>query len=110
MTKFRPCIDLHAGSVKQIVGGTLDHTTPSSLQTNHVSAHPAGHFASLYRKHNLTGGHVIMLGPGNEDAAREALAAWPGGLQVGGGIGEGNAREWIEAGAEQVCVVPRSLS
>lgn len=101
MTRFRPCIDLHAGQVKQIVGGTLDSTT-AELQTNHVSLHPAGHFARLYRDNGLTGAHVIMLGPGNDDAAREALAAWPGGLQVGGGITDRNAREWIDNGAEKV--------
>ena len=101
MTRFRPCIDLHAGQVKQIVGGTLDSKT-ASLQTNFVSPHPPAHFAHLYRNNDLTGAHVIMLGPGNRDASREALAAWPGGLQVGGGINDGNAREWIEAGAEKV--------
>lgn len=101
MTKFRPCIDLHAGQVKQIVGGTLDSST-DALQTNHVSLHPAGHFAALYRDHGLRGGHVIMLGPKNDEAATEALAAWPGGLQVGGGINDSNAREWVEKGAERV--------
>ncbi|RKL15482.1 1-(5-phosphoribosyl)-5-[(5-phosphoribosylamino)methylideneamino] imidazole-4-carboxamide isomerase [Fusarium oxysporum] len=81
MTKFRPCIDLHAGQVKQIVGGTLDSTS-SALQTNYVSQHPPAHFAQLYRDNDLTGAHVIMLGPGNEGPAKEALEAWPGGLQV----------------------------
>ncbi|KAK6851652.1 phosphoribosylformimino-5-aminoimidazole carboxamide ribotide isomerase [Apiospora arundinis] len=103
MTKFRPCIDLHAGQVKQIVGGTLDSST-DALQTNHVSLHPAGHFARLYRDHDLRGGHVIMLGPKNDEAATEALAAWPQGLQVGGGINDANAREWVEKGAERVIV------
>jgi hypothetical protein len=101
MTRFRPCIDLHAGSVKQIVGGTLT-TDVSALKTNFTSEHPAAYFAELYRKHDLRGGHVIMLGPGNDEAARSSLAAWPGGLQVGGGIKDGNAREWIERGAEKV--------
>jgi phosphoribosylformimino-5-aminoimidazole carboxamide ribotide isomerase len=101
MTRFRPCIDLHAGQVKQIVGGTLS-TTESELKTNYVSKHPAGYFAQLYRDANLSGAHVIMLGPGNEGAAREALAAWPGGLQIGGGISDRNAGDWIEAGAEKV--------
>ncbi|EAQ90988.1 phosphoribosylformimino-5-aminoimidazole carboxamide ribotide isomerase [Chaetomium globosum CBS 148.51] len=103
MTRFRPCIDLHAGEVKQIVGGTLDSKT-SSLQTNFVSPHPPAHFAKLYRDNALTGAHVIMLGPGNRDAAREALAAWPGALQVGGGINDTNAKEWIDAGAEKVII------
>ncbi|KAJ4304383.1 Enzyme that catalyzes the fourth step in the histidine pathway [Collariella sp. IMI 366227] len=103
MTRFRPCIDLHAGQVKQIVGGTLDSKT-SSLQTNFVSPHPPAHFSRLYRDNELTGAHVIMLGPGNKDAAREALAAWPGKLQVGGGINDTNAKEWIDAGAEKVII------
>lgn len=102
MTIFRPCIDLHSGQVKQIVGGTLDDKTPGSLKTNFVSPHPPAHFAALYRDNDLRGAHVIMLGPGNADAAREALAAWPGGLQVGGGINDTNAAEWIAAGADKV--------
>lgn len=101
MTKFRPCIDLHAGSVKQIVGGTLS-TDNAGLKTNFTSEHPSAYFAELYRKNDLRGGHVIMLGPGNDDAARESLAAWPGGLQVGGGIKDTNAKQWIDAGAERV--------
>lgn len=103
MTRFRPCIDLHAGSVKQIVGGTLT-TDVAGLKTNFTSEHPAAYFAELYKKHNLGGGHVIMLGPGNDVAAQEALAAWPSGLQVGGGIKDSNAKEWIDAGAERVCL------
>lgn len=103
MTKFRPCIDLHAGQVKQIVGGTLTDRD-AELKTNHVSAHPASYFADLYRQHNLLGAHVIMLGPNNDAAAKEALAAWPGHLQVGGGISDKNAKDWIEAGAAQVII------
>ncbi|KAH7354472.1 hypothetical protein B0T11DRAFT_288707 [Plectosphaerella cucumerina] len=103
MTRFRPCIDLHAGQVKQIVGGTLDSTT-TELKTNFVSPHPPAHFAKLYRDNELTGAHVIMLGPGNDTAARESLAAWPGGLQVGGGINDTNAKYWIEAGADKVII------
>ena len=101
MTKFRPCIDLHAGAVKQIVGGTLT-TTDSDLRTNFTSEHGAAFYAELYKKHDLRGGHVIMLGPGNDQASKEALAAWPGGLQVGGGIKDTNAQYWIDAGAEKV--------
>lgn len=101
MTKFRPCIDLHAGAVKQIVGGTLT-TTSADLQTNFTSEHGAAFYADLYKKHDLRGGHVIMLGPGNDQASKEALAAWPGGLQVGGGIKDANAQFWIDAGAEKV--------
>ena len=102
MTKFRPCIDLHSGQVKQIVGGTLSEQA-SDLKTNYVSKHPAGYYGQLYKEHGCTGSHVIMLGPGNTAAAKEALQAWPAGLQVGGGINEGNAQEWIELGAEKVC-------
>ncbi|CAA9957944.1 Histidine biosynthesis [Pyrenophora teres f. maculata] len=104
MTRFRPCIDLHAGSVKQIVGGTLNTTTPDILQTNWTSSHPSAFYADLYKKHALTGAHVIMLGPGNDVAAQEALAAWPGGMQVGGGITDKNAAEWIARGAEKVII------
>ncbi|EHA52694.1 Histidine biosynthesis bifunctional protein hisB [Pyricularia oryzae] len=103
MTRFRPCIDLHAGQVKQIVGGTLDSTT-SELRTNFVSPHPPAHFARLYRDANLVGAHVIMLGPGNDVAAKESLAAWPGGLQVGGGITDKNAAEWIANGADKAII------
>ncbi|KAK0934877.1 Enzyme that catalyzes the fourth step in the histidine pathway [Friedmanniomyces endolithicus] len=103
MTRFRPCIDLHAGSVKQIVGGTLS-TNDAGLKTNFTSEHPAAYFAELYRKHDLKGGHVIMLGPNNDVAAREALAAWPRGLQVGGGINADNVKQWMDAGAERVII------
>ncbi len=103
MTRFRPCIDLHEGKVKQIVGGTLSDDT-AALQTNFESDHPAGYFAELYRTDSLPGGHVIKLGPGNDDAAREALAAYPGGFHLGGGINLVNAPAWLEAGASHVIV------
>ncbi len=77
-------------------------TLEADLKTNFVSKHSAGYYASLYREANALGAHVIMLGPGNEAAAREASAAWPGKLQVGGGITDMNAKEWIDAGAERV--------
>jgi phosphoribosylformimino-5-aminoimidazole carboxamide ribotide isomerase len=100
--RFRPCIDLHRGAVKQIVGGTLrDDASP---ETNFTAEHPAEWFAALYRGDNLTGGHVIQLGPGNVEAARAALAAWPGGLQIGGGITAENAVAWLDAGASHVIV------
>ena len=105
MTRFRPCIDLHSGQVKQIVGGTLT-SSATDLKTNHVSKHPAGYFAQLYKEHGLSGGHVIMLGPNNDEAAQDALKAWPQGLQVGGGINETNAIQWIQRGAEKVRHVP----
>ena len=98
---FRPCIDLHEGQVKQIVGGTLGD---SGLRTNFVSDRSAAWFAELYQRDGLTGGHVIMLGPNNEGEARAALAAYPGGLQIGGGINLANAAGWLEAGASHVIV------
>ncbi|HSY74027.1 MAG TPA: phosphoribosylformimino-5-aminoimidazole carboxamide ribotide isomerase [Dongiaceae bacterium] len=99
---FRPCIDLHEGKVKQIVGGTLDAS--GDLRTNFVSEKPAAWFAELYKRDGLFGGHVIMLGVGNESEARAALAAFPGGLQIGGGINSTNARGWLDAGASHVIV------
>ena len=101
MSLFRPCIDLHDGVVKQIVGGTL---TDDGAKTNFVASHSPAYYAELYKKDDLTGGHVIKLGPGNDDAAREALAAWHGGLQIGGGITAENAQEWLDAGAAKVIV------
>jgi phosphoribosylformimino-5-aminoimidazole carboxamide ribotide isomerase len=100
---FRPCIDLHEGQVKQIVGGSLQDGGPGP-HTNFVSHRPAAWYAELYRRDNLAGGHVILLGPGNETAAREALAAYPGGLQLGGGVNADNARAWLDAGASHVIV------
>jgi len=101
---FRPCIDLHDGRVKQIVGGSIDDARPDALRTNFTSEKPPAWFAERYRRDNLRGGHVIQLGPGNGEAAREALAAWPGGLQIGGGITADNAAGWIDSGASHVIV------
>jgi phosphoribosylformimino-5-aminoimidazole carboxamide ribotide isomerase len=101
MTVFRPCIDLHQGQVKQIVGGTL---TDGGARENFVSDLPAAHYAALYAQDSLVGGHVIQLGPGNEEAARAALAAFPGGLHLGGGVTPENALEWLDAGASHVIV------
>ena len=84
--------------MKQIVGGTLTGVA-SDLVTNFVGDRSAAEYAGQYRDDALTGGHVIMLGPGNEDAALAALAAYPEGLQIGGGITPGNARRFIEGGA-----------
>ena len=100
---FRPCIDLHEGKVKQIVGGTLGNDS-SRLRTNFVSDRPAAWYAGLYRRDGLKGGHVVMLGPGNETEAQAALKAYPGGLQIGGGVTADNARAWLEAGASHVIV------
>ncbi len=100
---FRPCIDLHEGKVKQIVGGTFSDD-PAKLRTNFVSERPATWYAELYMRDGLRGGHVVLLGSGNEAAARAALAAYPGGLQLGGGINLDNARSWLDAGASHVIV------
>jgi phosphoribosylformimino-5-aminoimidazole carboxamide ribotide isomerase len=98
--RFRPCIDLHQGQVKQIVGSSLsDQQAP---KTNFVAQQDAAHFANLYFRDGLPGGHVIMLGPGNEQAAAAALQAYPQGLQLGGGIQAANAAKWLEAGACQL--------
>lgn len=103
MTKFRPCIDLHNGRVKQIVGGSLSKDG-QDLETNFETDRPASYYADIYQKDNLQGGHVIKLGAGNDLAACKALAAYPGGLQVGGGIDLENAAEWLRAGASHVIV------
>jgi len=103
ISKFRPCIDLHGGKVKQIVGGTLTDGEEAPKE-NFVSERRPSEFAEQFRADSLTGGHVIKLGPGNDEAAREALAAWPEGLQLGGGIRSENAAEWLEAGASHVVV------
>lgn len=102
-TLFRPCIDLHEGKVKQIVGGTLKDDGDSP-KVNHESDKSSAWFANRYREDGLTGGHVIKLGPGNDQAARSALAAYPDGLQIGGGITADNATQWLEAGASHVIV------
>ena len=100
---FRPCIDLRQGKVVQIVGGTLADDG-IAVRTNFVSEKPPEWYAQLYRGDDLRGGHVIQLGPGNERAAKAALGAWPGGLQLGGGVTLDNAEEWIQAGASHVIV------
>ncbi|MFL0797957.1 MAG: phosphoribosylformimino-5-aminoimidazole carboxamide ribotide isomerase [Cellvibrionaceae bacterium] len=101
MTLFRPCIDLHQGQVKQIVGGSLND---DGADTNFVSQHDAAYYANLYREKLLTGGHVIALGPGNKEQALSALKAWPNGLQFGGGVNADNAEEFIAEGASHVIV------
>lgn len=100
---FRPCIDLHEGTVKQIVGGTLTDGG-EGLKTNFVSTRGAAWYADLYRKDQLRGGHVILLGPGNDDEAKAALRVFPGGLQLGGGVNANNASAWLDAGASHVIV------
>jgi phosphoribosylformimino-5-aminoimidazole carboxamide ribotide isomerase len=90
--------------VKQIVGSTLSDSNPRAVQTNFVAEKSPAWFAELYRTDNLTGGHIIKLGPGNDAAAGEALAAWPGGMQLGGGITAENAGPWLDKGASHVIV------
>ena len=103
MTIFRPCIDLHNGCVKQIVGGTL-RDTGAGLVENFASDRPSSWFASKYHQDRLTGGHIIKLGPGNDRAASEALSAYRHGMQIGGGITVDNAQMWLDAGASHVIV------
>lgn len=101
--KFRPCIDLHDGKVKQIVGSTLTDSA-KGLSTNFSSDKSASFYAAMYRDDDLTGGHVIKLGPGCDQAAVEALRSYPGGLQIGGGITADNAEFWLGQGASHVIV------
>src|SRR2546425_13313075 len=100
---FRPCIDLHEGKVKQIVGASLNARS-EPLRTHYVSGRPAAWYARLYKRDGLKGGHVIMLGPGNEAQAGAALQAYPDGVQIGGGINLDNARDWLDAGASPVII------
>ncbi|KAL4571591.1 hypothetical protein LXL04_018354 [Taraxacum kok-saghyz] len=108
--KFRPCIDIHKGKVKQIVGSTLSDLkeSGSTLVTNFESDKSAAEYANLYKEDGLEGGHVIMLGadPLSNQSAIEALHAYPGvgGLQVGGGINSGNALSYIKEGASHVII------
>ncbi|MBO5523660.1 MAG: phosphoribosylformimino-5-aminoimidazole carboxamide ribotide isomerase [Roseburia sp.] len=108
--EFRPCIDIHNGKVKQIVGGTLKDAG-SLAEENFVSEQDAAFYARLYQKEGIRGGHIILLNPvGSEyyeatkQQALAALAAYPKGLQVGGGITAENAAEFLEAGASHVIV------
>lgn len=101
--EFRPCIDLHDGQVKQIVGSTLGHSDQEVVE-NFISEKDSSYYANMFKKDQLTGGHVIMLGPGNEEAALLALKTYPNGLQVGGGIVADNAKKYIDAGATHVIV------
>ena len=108
--KFRPCIDIHNGKVKQIVGGSLQDEGNSAAE-NFVSEQNAAFFAKLYRDKNLKGGHIILLNAASSEyfeatkkQAMQALNVYPGGLQIGGGIQPGNALEYLEAGASHVIV------
>ena len=98
--KFRPCIDLHQGKVKQIVGSSLDNK--EKPDTNFISDKSSAYYADMYRQDNLKGGHVIMLGPGNEAAAIEAVSAAPNFLQVGGGLNAENGEVYLKSGASHL--------
>ena len=108
--EFRPCIDIHNGAVKQIVGGSL-RDAGDTAKENFVSEQDAAFYARLYQKLGICGGHVILLNPvsseyyaATKSQAFSALHAWPGGLQAGGGITPENAAEFLEAGASHVIV------
>lgn len=108
--RFRPCIDIHNGCVKQIVGGSLSDMGNQAVD-NFVSEQDAAFFAEKYRKDGLNGGHVILLNPEESEyyqkdveQARLALQAYPGGLQIGGGINEENASHFLAMGASHVIV------
>ena len=108
--EFRPCIDIHNGKVKQIVGSSLKDTG-NKAQENFVSDQDAAFFAEFYKKDGLKGGHVILLNSAGSEyygetkkQAMSALRAYPGGLQVGGGICAENANEFLATGASHVIV------
>lgn len=108
--EFRPCIDIHNGKVKQIVGGTLKDQGDLAAE-NYVSEQDAPFYAKLYQSYGIRGGHIILLNgkdsPHYEATKLQALAAlqvYPGGLQVGGGITAENAHEFLRAGASHVVV------
>ena len=108
--EFRPCIDIHNGKVKQIVGKSLRDEGDCATE-NFVSERSAADFAGLYQRYGLHGGHVILLNARDSEyyeatkaQAVAALSAYPGGLQVGGGITADNAQEFIKAGASHVIV------
>ncbi len=108
--EFRPCIDIHNGQVKQIVGGTLADENDSARE-NFASAHGADYYARLYKERGIMGGHVIMLNPASSGyyeatkaQALQALEAYPQGLQIGGGINDENAEQFLDAGASHVIV------
>lgn len=108
--KFRPCIDIHNGTVKQIVGGTLKDQDDQAV-TNFASGYGADYYAEMYKRDRLKGGHIILLNPASSDyynatkaQALLALRTYPGGMQIGGGITADNALEYLEAGASHVIV------
>jgi phosphoribosylformimino-5-aminoimidazole carboxamide ribotide isomerase len=100
--KFRPCIDIHQGKVKQIVGESLNEGNETI--ENFVSDYESDYYAALFKSDHLSGGHVIMLGSGNETAAIKALQEYPRGLHIGGGITADNASFYLDQGASHVIV------
>jgi len=108
--RFRPCIDLREGRVVQIVGGSLVDKDSKKIKTNFETDRSTADFARLYKEDNLLGGHVISLGPGNEEAALSALHAFPGGFHIGGGITPQNAITYLDAGASHVIVTSYMFS
>lgn len=108
--KFRPCIDIHNGKVKQLVGGSLKDEGDSATE-NFVAQNGGAYFANLYKEDNLSGGHIIILNAkdskyyeATKNQAMEALKAYPLGMQIGGGIDDLNAKDFIECGASHVIV------
>ena len=108
--EFRPCIDIHNGCVKQIVGSSLQDEG-NAAEENFVAGQDAAYYANLYKSHKIKNGHVIMLNhPGSDyygvtrSQALAALSAYPGGLQAGGGITPENAAQYLDAGASHVIV------
>ena len=102
--RFRPCIDLLNGRVVQIVGGSLSDQQDQQPVVNFETQQSPADYARRYQRDNLPGGHIIALGPGNQAAALAALAAFPGGMQMGGGITPENATSYLDAGASHVIV------
>ena len=108
--QFRPCIDIHNGAVRQIVGGSLKDEGDQAI-TNFTSEYDARFYANLYRKDGIRGGHIILLNPSTSEyfdatkkQALEALRAYPQGMQIGGGVTAENAKEYLDAGASHVIV------
>ena len=108
--QFRPCIDIHNGKVKQIVGSSL-RDAGDQAEENFVAEQDGAFFARLYKNAGICGGHIILLNPEQSEyygATREqallALHEYPGGLQIGGGIHAGNAASFIKEGASHVIV------
>lgn len=108
--KFRPCIDIHNGAVKQIVGGSL-RDAGSRAEDNYVSEYDGGFYADMYRRDGFRGGHIILLNPVGSpwyprdvEQAGRALAAYPGGMQLGGGVNRDNAEAFLDMGASHVIV------